>query len=218
MVLLCVSDIHGESAGLKQVVDASPEADVIVIAGDITHMGGYEEAQRILAPLLESGKRVLAVAGNMDGEGARRYIEERGISIHGLGLQIGDVGIQGLGGSNRSPFRTPFELSADDARALLEKGNSGIAARAYKVLVSHAPPKGTKLDRTRVGLHVGSAEVRSFILEMEPNLCISGHIHESSGEDTLGKTLCLNLGPYKDGRYALVTIDGLTTKVIWRNR
>ncbi len=218
MVLLCISDIHGESKGLGEVLSAATDADVIVVAGDVTHLGGYAEAEKVLAPLVESGKPVVAVAGNMDGEGVQRFLQERGIDIHGRGIAIGPVGFHGLGGSNPSPFHTPFEIAADEARSLLERGHAEIADRDFRILISHAPPKDTKLDRSFTGMHVGSLEVLEFIRVREPHLCISGHIHESSGEDTVGRTLCLNIGPYKSGRYALVRIEGGTSTILWRKR
>jgi predicted phosphodiesterase len=66
MVLLCLADIHGEGGGLEKVLREAPETETIIVAGDVTHLGGYEEAAAVLAPLLGSGRRVLAVAGNMD--------------------------------------------------------------------------------------------------------------------------------------------------------
>jgi Icc-related predicted phosphoesterase len=216
MVLLCFADIHGHGAGLKEIADASPEADAIVIAGDVTHLGGYAEAEKILAPLLDAGKPVLAVRGNMDREGVDRWLSERGWNLHGAGRVVGDVGFHGLGGGPHSPFSTPFELAGADARHLLDQGHEQIASRNLRVLISHAPPKDTKLDRTIMGLHVGSPEVRALLEEKKPALCICGHIHESPGEDAIGETLCVNLGPYKSGRYAIINIDTPIT-VTWRN-
>ena len=124
----------------------------------------------------------------------------------------------GLGGGTPSPFHTPWELSEVEARELLPKGLAQIADASFKVLVSHAPPRGTRIDRSFAGLHVGSEAVREFILSGAVDLCLCGHIHEASGEDTVGKTPCVNLGPFKNGRYALVTIDGSRANVIWRKR
>jgi Icc-related predicted phosphoesterase len=216
MVLLCFVDIHGHGAGLREIADASPEAEAIVIAGDITQLGGYPEAEKILSPLREVGKPIIAVRGNMDREGVERFLSDQGWNIHGTGRVLGGIGFQGLGGGTHSPFSTPFELSDGDARALLAKGYADVPSAKPRVLVSHAPPKDTKLDRTSFGVHAGSAEVRRFIEEKKPALCVSGHIHESPGEDKVGDTVCVNLGPYKSGRYAIINIEKNIT-VIWRN-
>ena len=217
MVLLCLSDIHGEGTGLREIV-AESRADVVVLVGDITHLGGHEDADSVLAPLIESGVKLLGVAGNMDAEGARQYLEEKGLSIHGRGVILGPVGFMGLGGSNPTPFGTPFELQAEEARKLLAEGLAGISGAGFKVLVSHAPPRGTKIDRGFAGMHVGSEEVREFLLAGSVELCISGHIHEAAGEDSLGRARCVNVGPFKSGRYALIRIEGSRVETIWRKR
>jgi Icc-related predicted phosphoesterase len=218
MTLLCLSDIHGEGSGLEAVAAASQDADLIIIAGDVTQRGGRADAERVISPLLASGRRVLALAGNMDREGVGLFLEERGIGIHGKGTVIGEVGFMGLGGSNPTPFGTPFELRAEEEAGLLAKGYLQIAQSRRKVLISHAPPKDTRLDRNFTGLHVGSSEVRKFILSHDIHLCICGHIHEARGEEVLGSALCVNLGPYKNGGYALVRIGEEKPSVEWRQK
>ena len=220
MKLLCLSDIHGEGAGLRDVLREAADADLVILAGDITHLGGYAEAEAVLGPVLESGLRVVAVAGNMDREGARQCLQERGLDIHARGVVIGQVGFQGLGGGTPSPFRTPWELTEEEAAAQLAAGVPAIAAARFKVLVSHAPPRGTRLDRSFAGQHVGSEAVRDFVLAGSVGLCICGHIHESAGEDTVGGVLCVNLGPFKNGRYAVIDIDveGAQSTVEWRKK
>jgi len=220
MVLLCIADIHGsrqKASGLDRVLAACPEAQIIVVGGDITHLGGAEEAEKVLAPFLASGKRVLAVAGNMDREGVGSFLRERGLDLHGHGVTVEGIGFHGLGGSNPTPFGTPFEVPPVEAKRLLEAGHAEIRAARFRVLISHAPPKGTRLDRSFSGMHVGSEEVRAFIEASQPDLCLSGHIHESQGQDMLGKTLCVNTGAFKDGRYALVSIQDGDITLTWRN-
>ena len=43
-------------------------------------------------------------------------------------------------------------------------------------------------------VHVGSVAVRQAIEKHQPMLGLHGHIHESSGFDKIGRTLCLNPG------------------------
>jgi len=218
MTLLCLSDIHGEAAGLSEILANASGIDAIVVAGDITHLGGYAEAGAVLAPLQASGIRILAVAGNMDRAGVRKLLGEKGIDIHGRGIMVGGIGFLGLGGGTPSPFGTPWELSDEEASGFLAAGLAAIADAPYKVLVSHAPPRDTKVDRSFAGQHFGSGAVRDFLLSAGVGLCISGHIHESPGEDRLRGCLCVNLGPFKNGRYALITIDGDGPHIAWRKR
>jgi uncharacterized protein len=218
MKLLCLSDIHGETEGLGDLLPIASEVDLVVIAGDITHLGGYEEARAALSPLMGSGARLVAVGGNMDKEGARRYLAEVGIDLHGRGVVIDGVGFMGLGGGTPSPFGTPWEIGNDEAAGVLSTALAAVKDTPYRVLVSHAPPKGTQLDRSFAKIHAGSDAVRAFLLAGSAHLCLCGHIHESWGEDRVGGAACVNIGPFKSGRYALVTISNDTATVTWRTR
>lgn len=218
MKLLCLADIHGKAAELRTALAEAASADVVVVAGDITHLGAAVEASGMLSSLLDTGARVLAVAGNMDRAGVRSYLGERKIDIHGRGLVIDEVGFFGLGGGTRSPFGTPWEIENEDAEALLVAGYAEIADAPLKVLVSHAPPRDTDLDRVREGVHGGSIPVRAFLFSHRVDLCICGHIHEGGGRETvLGDCTCINVGPLKAGRYAVVSIEKAGSSVTWRN-
>ncbi len=241
MKLLCLSDIHGEAAGLESVLARNPGVDVVVIVGDITHLGDYAEAEAVLGPLVGAGVRMVAVGGNMDREGVRRYLGDKGIDIHARGVVIDGVGFMGLGGGTPSPFRTPWELPPEEAARCLAEGWAQISDAPCKVLVSHAPPHATEIDKSFTRMHVGSVPVREFLLSGprnaalprpaaelsgsrnaarsgRVNLCICGHIHEAAGEDSLGGVTCVNVGPYKNGRYALIDITEERTEITWRTR
>jgi Icc-related predicted phosphoesterase len=222
MLLLCLADIHGEGGGIASVLGDCPGIDAVVIVGDLTHLGGAEEAARVLDPILASGVRVLAVPGNMDRPGVLAWMEERGLSLHGRAVTIGSVGFLGLGGSSPTPFGTPFEVPGRDARALLEAAWPSVASARCRVLVSHAPPRGTRIDRTRAHLHAGSPEVRAFLEDHDVHVCLSAHIHEARGEDAVGTARCVNPGAFKVGEYALVEIEPGDPRpritITWRGR
>jgi uncharacterized protein len=55
---------------------------------------------------------------------------------------------------------------------------------------------------------VGSTAARRFIEEVQPDLCISGHIHESAATDAIGSTTIINAGPFKGGGYIVVYGNG----------
>jgi len=63
------------------------------------------------------------------------------------------------------------------------------------VLICHAPPHGTALDRVRDGVHAGSRSIRDFVDRRQPEYLFCGHIHEAEGvEIVLGKTKAVNVG------------------------
>src|SRR5208337_35577 len=144
MRVLCLSDIHGEAAGLGELLSRE-EPDVVIVAGDITHLGGRAEAHAVLAPILSSDARLLAVAGNMDRESVRDYLGELGVDLHARGTVMAGVGFMGLGGGTPSPFGTPWELEDGESARGLEAGLAQITAAPFRVLVSHAPPFRTRL-------------------------------------------------------------------------
>jgi hypothetical protein len=218
MKLLCLADIHGKAAELQAALAEAASVDLVILAGDITQLGGAAEADALLGPVLGTGTRVIAVAGNMDRAGVRDSLAEKNIDIHGRGVVIDGVGFFGLGGGTRSPFGTPWELEDAEAERLLAAAWADVAEARYRVLVSHAPPRDTDLDRVKEGVHGGSHPVRSFLLTHRVELCICGHIHEGGGREvSLGGCRCANVGPLKAGRYALVSIDNGSTSVTWRN-
>lgn len=64
------------------------------------------------------------------------------------------------------------------------------------ILLSHSPPFNTGLDLTHFGEHIGSVELRKFIEEESPILCLCGHVHERVGlSERIGDSLIVNPGP-----------------------
>ena len=68
------------------------------------------------------------------------------------------------------------------------------------LMVCHTPPFETRCDRIVGGKAVGSTAARRFIEEVKPDVCISGHIHESAGVDTIGPTTVVQRGPVQGWR------------------
>ena len=63
------------------------------------------------------------------------------------------------------------------------------------MLICHAPPLDTDLDRIRTGLHAGSRAVREFIEKHQPEYFFCGHIHEAEGAVIqMGATRAQNVG------------------------
>lgn len=63
------------------------------------------------------------------------------------------------------------------------------------------------IKRVEFAIEVSRA-VREAILEHKPVVCLTGHIHEGRGIDSLGRTTVLNPGPLRAGRYARVRMTG----------
>lgn len=176
-------------------------ADLIIITGDITNFGFRGDAEKVIRKLMAINSNVLGVAGNLDQPDVAHYLEDIGLSLHGRGNIFDSLGIVGLGGSNYTPFKTPNEFTEEELSDLLATAVSQVEEADYHILVSHVPPFKTNTDKLLNGKHVGSTAVRTYIEEKQPLLCLTGHIHESGGQDSIGRTLVLNSGPVRDGGY-----------------
>jgi Icc-related predicted phosphoesterase len=205
MNLVAFGDIHEYLHGLEDLSATLRQADLILVSGDLTRWRGPETASKILEAIKQHNTNVLAQVGNTDDWQTNQYLEHLGINLHGQGHCFGNLGIFGVGGSNPTPFYTPTEFSEEEIAAYLEAGYAAIKDAPRKILVAHCPPYHTAIDRIYTGYHVGSTSVRRFIETYQPDVCISGHIHEAPGEDRLGNTLLLNPGMLAQGGHVLVT-------------
>src|ERR1700719_4004797 len=152
---LIFSDIHNDARALEKLMDI--EADYYFAAGDLVSWArGLDKMGEIMK---RRGERMYVLPGNHESE---RDIEglcgRYGFTnFHGGTVEIEGTRVAGLGYSGPTPFDTPGGDSEE-----------GLAARLARlgepdVLICHAPPMDTALDRVREGLHAGSRAVREFI-------------------------------------------------------
>jgi len=204
--IVALADIHSSLSHLNSIRAQCGKADLTLVVGDITSFGSSSEAQTIIEGFQQHSRSLLAVAGNCDSAEISRKLEDIGVGIHAKGRVIGDIGFFGLAGSGATPFHTPFELSETQIQSALQQGLSEVSHVPRKVLISHAPPYGTRLDTVRGGIHAGNRTIRTFVEQEQPELLLCGHIHESPGIDQIGRTQMVNLGPARLGCYAIIHI------------
>ena len=207
MKIVSISDVHMATRNLARMAEVWRDTDLAIIAGDLTNFGGIDDARKVLDDVRACCKNVLAVPGNLDKPETFSYFEREGIALHGQGMVIDGVGFFGCGGSNLTPFKTPSEFTEDEIYAALAQGYEAVREVRPLVMVCHTPPLETKCDRIVNGKAVGSPAARRFIEEYQPEVCISGHIHESAGVDAIGPTQIFNAGPFKGGGYIDVRVD-----------
>ena len=205
MKILHFSDIHGEGKYIDLAAEIIKNSDIIVITGDISKHGNPGSAQNIISAIQKYNKNVLAVHGNWDVEGVMDILNNCKCNIHSSGKIINGIGFFGLGGSSPTPMKTPTEYSEDEIYDYLNTGFNMVKNSFVKVLLSHAPPYKTT-DRTFLGMQGGSKSVRKFIEENHIDLCLSGHIHESSGVKILNSCIVANPGSFKKGKYISIEI------------
>ena len=200
MKLLALSDLHGDYSKVETIKHRAGKIDAVLIAGDITNFGPDSDVYKLIDMF---DVPILAIPGNCDHPGILETIEKSdAINLHKTCHTIGEVDFIGLGGSNTTPFNTPFEMTDKDIEKSLE--DLFDKSRALRtVLLSHAPPQGY-VDELPVG-HVGSPAITKFIDRL--SLIVCGHIHEARGLAKKGNTNIVNVGEASKGYGALITIN-----------
>lgn len=208
MQILAITDIHGREHFDNTIAKAISNADLILIGGDITNFGGEKEADPILQNIHQLNNEILAIPGNCDQHSINKLLISKGINLHGESRTIDDITFYGLGGCSKTPFHTPQEYTESEIEEIMNRFKKTDAR--FHTLLSHAPPAKTKLDKTSMGLHVGSKAIRKFIEAFEPDLVVCAHIHESRGVDKIGETVMLNPGQFPR-HYAVIDLSDKIT-------
>lgn len=198
MKLLALSDLHGDYSHVEAIRNKAGDFDSVLIAGDITNFGPDEHALDLLKMFKEP---VFAVPGNCDNPSLLKLLDANAINLHSSCHIMNGLTFIGLGGSNPTPFNTPFELSekkiGEHIGKLLSKLNGRI------ILLSHAPALNTT-DRLPRG-NVGSEALARFLGRFD--LIVCGHIHEARGSVRVNGTVVVNPGVASKGQGALITIN-----------
>ncbi|MGI0070739.1 MAG: metallophosphoesterase family protein [Thermoplasmata archaeon] len=126
--------------------------------------------------------------------------------------------------SNPTPWQTRRELSEEAIAREIDRTAATLERPASAIFNLHVPPHGTPLDLAprldaeltkimRPGgeaemVHVGSTAVRAALERHHPLLGLHGHIHESRGTTTFGRTLSVNCGSaYTEGALLGAVVD-----------
>jgi len=199
-------DIH-EDLSLLDEIPGLADANGVIISGDITNRGGMRRAHELLELVFKINPNIYAQIGNMDRPEITSLLIEKGWNIHGTGHQISEgVGIMGVGYSTPTPFMTPAEVSDDKLAQWLNEGYEQVKHLPRLILVAHDPPFGSKAANLPSGENVGNKSVREFIQRVQPDICLTGHIHEAASEDFIGKTKILNPGMFGLGGYVIIRL------------
>jgi Icc-related predicted phosphoesterase len=207
--ILCLSDLHGRIHKApvhhtRRDTDL-PDADIVLIAGDLTNMG-YDPRDQYGADVLESvafwstrlGERygaenVFWVPGNHDIRVTDRDLPGATCALNTIKAPESphsDVTIQG------SALCTAFDAPAlaigwahttADRAMDMRHWEDLFAQAAYAgnptIVLSHCPPYGI-LDaagRREPKRNIGSPGLTDYIQRVMPSLVVCGHVHEARG-------------------------------------
>ena len=175
---------------------------------------------------LGTGPRLLVIAGNDDPWAIDSVLRTHDAIeyVDGTTTTLDDgTELIGLGGSNETPWHSPREYSEDEIESRLRALADKLAEPHRSIWTVHVPPADSGLDTAAqvtddlrlvtvggqpVPIPIGSASVRSLLAEYQPLAGLHGHVHESPGIASVGRTAVVNPGSeYTEGilRGALVT-------------
>lgn len=203
MKVMFLVDLHGKGGELYPTLPDMDDIDLVLLGGDISHYGGRRQVALIINNIRKRCPNILAVAGNCDRPEVDPYLLELEIGLDQTTREVEGVTFSGL--SAGLPFGgCPYERTEED----YEKACESLPERDVKphILITHQPAYETACDLTR-GRHVGSKSIRDYIEKAQPELVLSGHIHESIGTDTLGESRLANPGPWAAGRLLTFEIE-----------
>ena len=195
MKLLAFTDIHGSLTALRRIEQKvkSQNPDLLVCAGDISI---FEHGiAGIFRRLNKLNKKIIIVHGNHEDD--TTYIKyskifKNIVFIHKKHFIKNNILFLGYGGGGFSQRDREFERLAKSKFRDIIKNNEGRKI----VLVTHAPPYKTKLDKLGRD-YAGSKSFRDFIEKYNIDLHICGHLHENFGkEDKIKKCKIVNPGPF----------------------
>lgn len=219
--------MHASEATRERVLDAfakvERDADVILLAGDLTTTGEPEQA-RVLADACRAIEiPIFAVFGNHDyhagrADDLRAILEEANVHVLDrawrtctiAGLELGVVGakgfVGGFPGSALPDFGEPTLRSAYAETTLevdaIGKGLQEIVHCDVRVVLLHYAPIQATIEGEPEGIHVmlGSDRLATPIAEYGADLVLHGHAHAGSFEGSIGQIPVYNVAVHVTGR------------------
>ena len=187
MKFLLFSDVHDDIKQTKKLLQRAHEkkVDIIIVPGDFTEFD--TGLRRMLKMFNETKVPVYVLHGNHENlEKLESTIKDYPnlTLFHKDHFIVDDIVFLGYGGDGFSRQDSEFRKIA--------RTWYGKFKDKRVVLITHGPPYKTKLDKLKAG-HVGNMDYRIFIERIKPLMAISGHLHDTMGEqDEIGDTILLN--------------------------
>lgn len=227
MRCLVVADLHYSLPQLDWLASAAAQFDLVVFAGDALDIGSMVDfrAQIVVVKkylaLLAAQTRVILCSGNHDldernaeGEKISRWISEvreLGITCDGDSLAIGETLLTVC----------PWWDGPLVKQRIVEQLRDAAANRPQRWIWAHHAPPANSPTSWGGKRFFGDVEVVQWIMQYQPSMVISGHVHQSpfiadgSWFDRLGQTWVFNAGLQPGRPPTHIVLDLAADKAFW---
>ncbi len=225
--IAAAGDVHASEATRSRIADAfeeiQREADIVLLAGDLTTHGEPEQAEVLADAARGLQVPVAAVLGNHDLHGghgeeiagilrdAGVHMLDRGANVFELaGQEVGVVGtkgfVGGFTGSQLPDFGEPllrrvYAETTEEVEAI-RSGLQEIAHCPIRIVLLHYAPTSDTLHGEPEGIwtFLGSDRLAGPIAEYRPDVVLHGHAHSGSFEGAIGGVPVYNVAIHVTGR------------------
>jgi uncharacterized protein len=225
--IAAAGDVHASAATRSRIAEAfaavEREADLVLLAGDLTTQGEVEQAEVLAEATQSIGVPVVAVLGNHDlhcgygkeissilSEAGVRMLDREAIVLELAGREIGVVGtkgfVGGFSGSQLPDFGEPllrrvYAETTEEVDAI-RRGLQEIAHCPIRIVLLHYAPTSDTLHGEPEGIwtYLGSDRLATPIAEYRPDVVLHGHAHSGSFEGAIGAVPVYNVAVHVTGR------------------
>jgi Icc-related predicted phosphoesterase len=224
--IAAAGDIHCDPHDRERIAGAfervAAQADVVLLAGDLTTHGRPEEAEVLAEVCRELPVPVVAVLGNHDWHSDRtaevtELLTAAGISVLDrssvvlsvAGISVGVVGVKGFMGGfggQMANFGEPLVRACyaevtEDVEAL-NRGLETVGATQIRVVLLHYSPVADTLEGEPPGIwaFLGSERLAAPIAAHRPDVVLHGHSHSGTFEGCIGPVPVYNVAVHVIGR------------------
>jgi Icc-related predicted phosphoesterase len=236
--IAAAGDVHASEATRERVLNAfdrvADEADVVLLAGDLTTTGEPEQAAVLADACRGLEIPVFTVLGNHDYHAGRAddikaLLEEAGVYVLErsrrtctiAGVELGVVGTKGFVGGfpgsvlpdfGEALLRQVYAETTLEAEAIA-RGLQEIVHCDLRIVLLHYAPVQTTIVGEPEGIHVmlGSDRLATPIAEYGADLVLHGHAHAGTFEGCIGKIPVYNVAVHVTGRdFWIFDLEGKT--------
>ena len=227
MRCLVVADLHYSLPQLDWLVSAAPQFDLVIFAGDALDIGSMVDfrAQIVVVKkyleLLAAQTKVILCSGNHDlderdaeGEKISRWIaqvRELGVACDGDGMTIGDTLFTVC----------PWWDGPRVKQRIADQLSDAAVNRPQRWIWAHHAPPANSPTSWGGKRFFGDVELVQWIIQYQPSMVISGHVHQSpfiadgSWFDRLGQTWVFNAGLQPGRPPTHIVLDLDSNKAFW---